>query len=86
MAMTTISAKEVQKRATAILKEQRLPGNSASKMPLNGINDIKRILHMAELAEIQDTLLYVTFGDLVTLGLAEDFILGENYPDRRPLT
>lgn len=84
MAMTTISTKEARKRATAILKAQRLSGSSASKMPLNGINDIKRILHMAELAEAQDTLLYVTFDDLVILGLIEDFIIGGDYSKTVP--
>lgn len=84
MAMTTISAKEAQKRATAILKAHRLSGSFAFKMSLNEINDIKRILHMAELAETQGTLLYVTFGDLVTLGLIKDFIIGDDYSKTVP--
>lgn len=76
MTMTTVSAKEVQKRVTAIL--------TFSKMPLDTRNDLKRILHMAELAVTQDTLLYVTFEELVILGLAKDFILGDDYTSTVP--
>lgn len=39
---------------------------------------------MAEMAENSTTPLYVTFEDLVDLGLEDDFIIGEDYTSTVP--
>jgi hypothetical protein len=79
MAMIALKPKYAKRAADAFLKAQKKKVHGFSTVPIDRINEVKRVLRMAELAEDHKSLMYVTFEDLVVLGLEDEFILGEDY-------
>lgn len=82
MAMTSILPETVRKAGRRLIYDAR---EGVISMPFDRVNDVKRLVVMAGLAIKYDSPLYVTFADLVALGFTTEPIVGDKYPDRRPL-
>lgn len=74
MAMTSIPAKLVRSAGQRILKEQ-----DVHSIPFDRLNEVKRLVILAGLAIKYDTLLYVTYADLVALGFITEPIVGDDF-------
>lgn len=79
MVMVSASPKTIKRIAIELLKKAGDKTNRVGFLEMDRRNDIRRILYLAVWAMKNKKELYLTFDDMVILGMVVDFVLGDDF-------